>query len=137
MRHTPSEVWALVRSAEVMRLLGPQVVRDLTLPGTGPGVGEQQLIVFQIGSLQVPRLLTVLDEGEGWAETVDDLGIRMRHEVAAAGLGTRLTLTWVVPATLDAEMLGTGVTIPDPCPDHHAFLDAVKDHLDAERPLGV
>ncbi|GAA4119895.1 hypothetical protein GCM10022215_22900 [Nocardioides fonticola] len=132
--HTPADVWAFIRPAETSALLEPEVVRAFSVPGTGPGVGEQQIAIIGDGEHQEARLLTVVAEGEGWAETLSDEGVRIRSEVTPAGRGTRLALTaWPPEASGGGGQL-TRVHLDDR--EHHlatyldAYLDAVKAHLE-------
>lgn len=61
-RHTPAQVWAFVRPAESAVLLAEDVVRAFTVPGTGPGVGEQQCFVTVDDGREVHNLVTVVAE---------------------------------------------------------------------------
>lgn len=72
LRHAPAVVWALVQPAESSVFLSPEkTARAFTVPGTGPGLGEQQahinhndqitlieIIEFEEGRRAVTQLLS-------------------------------------------------------------------------------
>src|SRR4051794_35604857 len=68
-----SEVWAFVRPAESAVLTEEDVVRAFTVPGTGPGVGEQQCFIRSVGDREEVHIMTIvaLEEGK-YAETVNN-----------------------------------------------------------------
>lgn len=92
-----------MESAESSVLISEDVVRAFTVPGTGPGVGEQQCTIVRVNGRDVPSVLTVTAYEEGvYAETVShtgDVTIYTRTEVAEHDGGTRLVLT----SWLDAD----------------------------------
>ncbi len=97
---TPAQVWAFIRPAESALLTDPDAVRAFTVPGTGPGVGEQQCFIRREGGREVPSLVTVTACQEAvFAETSHAIGSfpsGSRYDVQAVDGGTRLVLrTWV------------------------------------------
>lgn len=94
---TRTDVWAFVESASSSVLISEDVVRAFTVPGTGPGVGEQQCTIMRENGRKVPSVVTVTAYEEGvCAETVShsaDVAIYTRTEVAEEDGGTRLVLT--------------------------------------------
>ncbi len=68
---TPEQVWAFIRPAESAVLLLPEVFRAFTVPGTGPGVGEQQCFVAEVqGKEHISRITAVAYEPPAFAEAV-------------------------------------------------------------------
>ena len=63
LRHSAEDVWELVRPAESSLLLSPETTaRAFTVPGTGPGVGEQQMTIDHDGQASLIEVIEV-DEG--------------------------------------------------------------------------
>jgi hypothetical protein len=95
----PAQVWEFIRPAESAVLIDPSVVRAFTVPGTGPGVGEQQCFITRVGGREVARLVTVVAVEEGvFADVVSDEGLSQggRFALEDASGGTRLIFgSWV------------------------------------------
>lgn len=97
---TPEQVWAFIRPAESAVLTDPDTVRAFTVPGTGPGVGEQQCFIRREGGREVPSLVTVTGYEEAVFAEVDHSSPEARSggrfEVEPVDGGTRLVMrTWV------------------------------------------
>lgn len=113
---TPAEVWAFIKPAESAVLVDPTTIRSFSVPGTGPGVGEEQYFVKRARGQDVVHGIRVTAEEPGhFAEAVSTTGEplqRLRWEVHQVEAGTQLTATAEVdlPAGLthqwiaDAEM---------------------------------
>ena len=100
--YTPAEVWAFVRPAETSVLLNEDVIRAFTVPGTGPGVGEQQCTVSLVDGREAMSVLTVMAVEENHYAEVgnpDEPESGSRYEVQAAEGGTVYSATswWDVP----------------------------------------
>lgn len=137
---TPEQVWAFVQPAETAVLTQPTCVRAFTVPGTGPGVGEQQCHVLLEDGREVPHLTTVVALEDGvWAETRSEDSPHPsggRTEVAAVAGGTALTFTsWVeVPGALVIDRRATQAGL-----DAHGeqYLGRVKAILESPLPPGA
>jgi hypothetical protein len=94
-RHTPEQVWAFIRPAETAVLMDPTTVRAFSVPGTGPGLGEEQCFVYDVdGSEQITKIRITAEAPADFVEAVmtnAEVPNGSRWEVAADGSGTRLT----------------------------------------------
>lgn len=136
---SPQQVWDFIAPPESALLTSPDVVRAFKVPGTGPGMGEQQCFIRCVDGRELPQLVTVVAVEEAvYAETVssDDVPLRSRFEVEAVDGGTRLVLTSIVevaegmPINLEAtrEAMSAGAD---------AYVGRVKALLEAPPPEGL
>jgi hypothetical protein len=104
---TPDQVWAFIRPAESTVLLNPEVERAFTVPGTGPGVGEQQCFVSRDPKgLEVVSFLEVTAVTDGvcaeYEHTAGPVPSGGRTAVEAVAEGTKLVLSsWYIVPGLD------------------------------------
>jgi hypothetical protein len=92
---SPEQVWAFIRPAESAVLIDPSTIRAYTVPGTGPGVGEQQCFVQRENGAEVSHVVTVTELGDTYAVTQDrtrGLAGGNRYDVEPMDGGTRLAL---------------------------------------------
>jgi hypothetical protein len=86
------------------------VVRPFTVPGTGPGVGEQQCFIRAVGDSEEVHLMTVVAIEEGrFAETVNNgvpLLTGVRTTVEDTEGGSRVNLTSSLEGHLRDERAG-------------------------------
>lgn len=104
-RHTPAQVWAFVRPAESAVLLAEDVVRAFIVPGTGPGVGEQQCFVMVEDGREVHHVVTVVaEEPNRFAEVTGhrQVDYGTRYEVEPSALGALYTTTSWMDVSVEA-----------------------------------
>ncbi len=129
-----------VHSAESALLTDPDTVRAFTVPGTGPGVGEQQCFIRREAGRDVPSLVTVMACQEAvFAETAyasGDIPCGSRYEVEPVDVGTRLVLrTWVdVPEGMPVDGPATQAALKDGV---EAYVGRVKALLEAPPLAGL
>jgi hypothetical protein len=134
----PAQVWEFIRPAESTVLIDPSVVRAFTVPGTGPGVGEQQCFVTRAGGREVARLVTVLAVEEGaFAEVASGDGLPQgcRFAVEEVDGGTRLMFSsWVqVPQGAPVDVRATQAAMNEQA---QFYVARVKVLLEAPPPVG-
>lgn len=96
LRHPPAAVWALVHPAESSLLLSPeQTARAFTVPGTGPGLGEQQAHIDHDGQATITEVIE-FEEGRRAVTRVvspkPQLPVRTVTTVEPLGAGSVLTM---------------------------------------------
>lgn len=95
LRQDPATVWALVAPAEHSVLLTPDTTaRAFTVPGTGPGLGEQQCHVDHDGQATIIEVLELVENRRAVAVVVSpkpEIPVRMVTAVEALGTGSILT----------------------------------------------
>jgi hypothetical protein len=96
LRQPPDVVWALVHPAESSLLLRPdQTARAFTVPGTGSGLGEQQVTIDHDGQASVVEVIEY-DEGRRAVTQVLSpkplVPLRTVTSVEPLGLGSVLTI---------------------------------------------
>lgn len=114
---TPQQVWDLIRPAEAA-LQDPTVVEAYAEPGTGPGVGEIQVFVYEVdGDRRVARS-RILHEDPPFLALTEVLGDELPHGMAfrleARRGGTLLQVTHGVDHP-------PGEYVPDHVIDHREF----------------
>jgi hypothetical protein len=136
---TREQVWAFVRPAESLVMIDPTVVRGFTVPGTGPGVGEEQCFIARHNGREVPRVVTVAAEEEPVSAeftTADTTPQGTRLTLEDVPAGTRLTFaSWLqVP-----EGAAVGVRATQAAMDEQAefYVARVKALLEAGLPAGL
>src|SRR4051794_35343843 len=68
---TADQVWAFIRPPETAVLIDAQTTRAFTVPGTGPGVGEEQCFVTLVdGKELVQRIKVIAEQPARFAEAV-------------------------------------------------------------------
>lgn len=108
---TPEQVWGFIRPAESAVLIQSDTIRAFTVPGTGPGVGEEQCFVSVVnGQEHIGKIKVTAEQPGGFAEAVttnSQVPQTSRWEVEAVEGGTRLTALSVtdLPAGLTPEWL--------------------------------
>lgn len=108
---SPAEVWAFIRPAESALLTNADTLRAFTVPGTGPGVGEEQCFVTLADGAEHVGMIRVTDEqSAAFAEAVttnSQVPQRSRWEVEQVEGGTKLVArSWTeLPAGLTAAWL--------------------------------
>ena len=96
LRHPPAVVWALVAPAEKSVLLLPeQVARAFTVPGTGPGLGEQQAHVDHDGQASIIEIIEFEEGRRAVTRSVSPKApVPMRFVTTVEPLGLGSVLTW-------------------------------------------
>ncbi|GGI01594.1 hypothetical protein ACFFGR_17095 [Arthrobacter liuii] len=95
--HDAHTVWSLIRPAESATFLS-DAQRAFTVPGTPPGVGEQQCFIRRDGSVSVIEVIG--EEGPWWATTrpiaQDASNQRYTYRLEPAANGCTLTIGAVI-----------------------------------------
>lgn len=134
LRHSPAVVWALVHPAESSLLLNPEeTARAFTVPGTGPGLGEQQAHIDHDGQATIAEVIE-FEEGRRAVTRVvspkPPVPVRTVTTVEPLGLASILTIGMEFDAPASTiwtkdEQAGTREWAMN-------YLDRVRRALDAD-----
>ena len=104
LKQDPSQVWQLLAPAESSVLLTPdKTSRAFTVPGTGPGVGEQQCHVDHDGQATIMEVVEFIEERRAVAVVVSprpQVPVRLLTTLEPLGTGCVLThgMEFEIPA---------------------------------------